>query len=695
MARAIAGHIPPFILEEVVTPLDPGLGIAQLRNHGPTAPDANLLYVAEAVVAALDDLGLAHALARALYRKALADDSFVCRIVPFIEDPGRAQQGAIAIRANTLSSRALRQFLDRTETKLCVVAATQADGSHELGTGFLVGPDLVLTAYHVLKTHIPRKLGGQAPPGPVQLFFDHYDGEPIADPAAQGIKARVVGLHADWLVASSGALPDDGLLDVTAEAAAAAAAADSLDFALIRLAGKIGLETRSAAGGERRSWVDLKSLGSPPGDEERIIIPQHPQGYPQRIDFGRLSTFLSLRDPSQTRMRYDTETQPGTSGAPCFNRNFEPVGLHNATYKPQGVTVANQAIRLARIVGLIEEHLPDPVDHSCRSPLWKVDSLDGEARGLFGREILLQWLESAGGEPPDSRAGRVYSAIGPVRRSGKTFSIDILREARRNASDRIVVLGTENGLIPEDVVDVIRAIAAELRIPQDDLRDMPPRPSIVLPENSQDGDKLSKWASEELPAWFDKLLHRNREVEVDRREEARRLRLSLQDNGFPVPPEVDRLADHPKPAREATHRWERIWIALDRLAEQRVSPEVKDLLVALMGGNLEERSVAPELRRMRWLLLGDSLGYAPGAATVETLDVLEIGWKHLALCVRHLAMSFGREVDDDMLVLLEVVFESTPDPAQTAQLEDPLLRLGKLQEIFGRTEPVMRRRVLS
>jgi hypothetical protein len=690
LAKAVAAHIPPFILDEVVAPLQTGLDLPQLRGMGPAAPDENARFVAREVVARVDDLNLARSLARALYRKALLDDGFVGKIVPFMEDPNAAQQGAIAVRANTLSSRELRTFLDRTESKLCVVAATQAGGTCKQGTGFLVGADLVLTAHHVLAEHIARKAQGLPAVGQVRLFFDHYDGDPIADPAPPRAKARPVELHRDWLVASSDALPRDGLLTPEQEALVAEAARANLDFALIRLAEKIGSETRSSAGGERRSWIDLRELGSSPPNDERIIIPQHPHGHPQRIDFGRLSSLLTGRDPSNTRIRYNTESEKGTSGAPCFNRNFQPVGLHNASYEPHGETIANQAIRLERIVELIGNHLPAPAAPASGTPIWKVKPIDGPEHGLFGRDILLDWLDLAVESAPGKRSERVYAAVGATRNSGKTFSIDILREHRRQSSDRIVVLGTNAGLIPRDVVDVIRAITAELRIPQSDLADMPPRPSAVLPSESQDGDKLAKWTSEEIPAWFDALLRRNREIKVDVREEARTLRAALRQQDFPVPAEVDATADEPLPREETRYLWDRVWIALDRLGEEDVSPEVKDLIVGLTGGKLEEAAVAPELRRLRWLLLGDALGFSTAAATIEPLDPLEIGWSEVADCVKHLYSSVGMELEGVQLRVFEPFFRVALRDDEKAEFDVSETRLKTLKNVFARVEPQIR-----
>jgi hypothetical protein len=61
-------------------------------------------------------------------------------------------------------------------------------------------------------------------------------------------------------------------------------------------------------------------------------------------------------DPSGTRVRYRTETAPGSAGAPCFDINWELVALHEGR-DSSGVNVG---VPISRIVRHLEEqHLVD------------------------------------------------------------------------------------------------------------------------------------------------------------------------------------------------------------------------------------------------------------------------------------------------------------------------------------------------
>jgi hypothetical protein len=121
---------------------------------------------------------------------------------------------------------------------------------------------------------------------------------------------------------------------------------------LLRLDQKVGLQPLKLSGGRRRrSWVELAQDTVPQGltAQDWIIIPQHPNGFPLKIDLGRYQEL----DQSGTRIRYSTNTSLGSSGSPCFNHQFKLVGLHNASVGPVTKRLANQAIRFDHIAALI------------------------------------------------------------------------------------------------------------------------------------------------------------------------------------------------------------------------------------------------------------------------------------------------------------------------------------------------------
>src|SRR5262249_12645484 len=148
-----------------------------------------------------------------IYRRRRSDDVLAASLLTFCakldvdEADGRtneALQASLALRATTMPTRRLREFLYENEGRVCVVAAGFGNPrTYDRGTGFLIGPDRVLTTYHTLFRHID---GGQARkplPGPLYAIFDHFDGEPIEDPEIPDAAWTRVAFHADWHLASS------------------------------------------------------------------------------------------------------------------------------------------------------------------------------------------------------------------------------------------------------------------------------------------------------------------------------------------------------------------------------------------------------------------------------------------------------------------------------------------------------------
>ena len=80
---------------------------------------------------------------------------------------------------------------------------------------------------------------------------------------------------------------------------------------------------------------------------ERINIIQHPRARRKEI---------AIHNNKVTRVRdvvlwYETDTDPGSSGSPAFNNDWELVGLHHAGWRNQGSdTATNEGIRISAIV---------------------------------------------------------------------------------------------------------------------------------------------------------------------------------------------------------------------------------------------------------------------------------------------------------------------------------------------------------
>jgi hypothetical protein len=308
--------------------------------------------------------------------------------------------------------------------------------------------------------------------------------------------------------------------------------AKRLDYALVRLSEPIGVYSRRASGGVRRGWFDLSAIvgNVTLARHDRIIIPQHPYGQPQRIDFGR----FDHADRSDTRIRYSTETGEGTSGAPCFNQNFRLVGVHNAAFRPSGVTIANQAVYFDVIAAKMFPHYAN-VNTAAPSLPWSVsDNLD-RPEVIIGRQKFLDWTNRGLSDEPAKRAERIYAAVALRPRCGKSFSLRILKASLRDNSEILVEFGTSLEKLPDNVTDFVSAFFNQLRIPLSELATMPPRPSPETTGGPAE-DKLNAWYSRVLPTWFDSILRRYGEWEADLRvEAAERVRLSQKQGHQPDP----------------------------------------------------------------------------------------------------------------------------------------------------------------
>jgi V8-like Glu-specific endopeptidase len=180
------------------------------------------------------------------------------------------------------------------------------------GTGFLVGPDLLLTNQHVLKT------------------ANHVE------------KASV---RFDYRVDSTGVVSSPGRLFKLDPSFYYSSDEKVLDYALVRVQGK-PLETITVADpnpslmdlvltGKHRGYLTLKSEFITENDRVNII--QHPEGKPMKAV---LTQNYVAGDMSKTRVQYVADTMEGSSGSPVFNQKWEVVALHHSgtPYPPEAVS---------------------------------------------------------------------------------------------------------------------------------------------------------------------------------------------------------------------------------------------------------------------------------------------------------------------------------------------------------------------
>jgi Trypsin-like peptidase domain len=706
LVTAIAEAVPGMTLREIVREQGVVDDFDELRKAVPQDPERAARQIVHEVMARYEAVQRLRNLVEGIWRRCQQDDRCYNLLVPFVTEltaPAAGQQAAIARRAHTLRGPELRRFMASIESKLCVIACVSGV-QRSLGTGVLVGPDLVLTAYHTLRAHIDNGQQRQVLGAALYAFFDHCDAGPIDDPEDPAITALRVPFAAHWLVAWCRDMPEEATIR-DATPAEVEALKNNLDFALVRLDVPIGNQSRDrATGGERRAWCELRAPQAYRADD-RIIIPQHPQGHAQQIDFGRYSEPGSKLDKSETRIRYNTETDDGTSGAPCFNQFYQFAGLHTAAFMPGGVAAGlNQAARGDRILHRLNGLLPAPAAAGPAAPdgaavpvattnlqpsrLWNAAAAQAAARPILGRKALLDWIARAGRDQLAGLEARVHIAAGAQPRSGRSFSTDILLAARRGAKKDVFVSLGNGDQIPATVEDFLRAVAYQLRLSATDLQSMPARPGLAtaLPGGAQalqsDADKLAKWTADDMPLWFARLLQQCRSYTVDVRAEAQQAAAGYSARGEDVPQFIRDMADAPAPQLETRSRWERCWIVLDNLQATPLSDELRVLLAGLIGARLTDAAIPEELRRLRWLFLGawpDSL--LGEAVSSEELLPLAINDNDMLETLRAYADGAQKSLDE---ATCRVLFRAQlRQPSNQAALNDPARRLALLQEMVA------------
>ena len=229
-----------------------------------------------------------------------------------------------------------RSRLAASEVRVCqVIVRGEAAGS-----GFLVGPQHILTNWHVTQT-----LGDQGSDG--MALFDHKRD-------TQGAvvhPGRPVPFAPDWKVASSGFAADP------VELSPEGPAMGLFDYALVHLsepAGSQGIGPDNS--GDPRGSFAIGARKTPISADEPLWV----LGHPATSDV-QLPLLLSFASPAGanlstnlTRLRYKINTKRGSSGSVVLDRNFDAVALHHF-----GGTKDNQGVPLELVIDDLRKQVAD------------------------------------------------------------------------------------------------------------------------------------------------------------------------------------------------------------------------------------------------------------------------------------------------------------------------------------------------
>jgi hypothetical protein len=284
--------------------------------------------------------------------KALARYGLAPTVV--IQKGGRAQLPRSTPVTNEAAERQVRALLPQLDMREWLSEALKNEervcrierNAVVLGTGFLVGPDTVLTNWHVIQGPIKSKTDNT---GIVCRFG--YRKRPNGQDEP-GVEVPLKVTFAEWHVDSSPKLSDEEEL-----AGVPAPTEDQLDHAVVRLERAFGSEptfTRALKDGTTengpvRGWVwvpaampPLAARAAPDKPGDPLFIIQHPRGEPLKVALDTNAVLVV----NPTRIRYTTNTDPGSSGSPCFNLRWSPVALHHIGDTEHEPAEFNQGIPL-------------------------------------------------------------------------------------------------------------------------------------------------------------------------------------------------------------------------------------------------------------------------------------------------------------------------------------------------------------
>lgn len=381
-----------------------GAVAAGIFDLGATGPEpAFRSDLAQRMIAALG-LEHAHAMLQRANTEALVDKT------AFWTDPGNLLPGIILGRR-----------------RLCRIETRDEMGDRVTGSGFLIGPSVVITNFHVIKDM------KNVPPEDLELSVRFDFSATTGKEQGNGV---VFGVADDWLIADSETGPlleEDYAWDIMTKRRAWLRDVNGfLDYAVIRLAGAPGLQ---------RGWYNLEKVAR---DAPNGLWVLHHPGTEQHTITGGKSVYA---EPGQTRIFHMATTAHGSSGGLALDQNGQPVGLHylglESTKAPPSER-HNKAINVAVSLAAIADDLRQKNKLSALTDTAELNLSAGCLAGglpVFGRRDYFRALGALWDGSKRVLRVHVTPYDTKVSRPGKSFSLDILQHFFAAPEHHYIVFG--------------------------------------------------------------------------------------------------------------------------------------------------------------------------------------------------------------------------------------------------------------
>lgn len=329
-----------------------------------------------------------------------------------------------------------------------VLIKNHTTGRYEFkGSGILIGPNLFLTAWHVVASlfntagssgYHPNNINS----GDLVIDFDDFTVRNERTYAWQPQETRRVDVNTKkWCEIFSPCHPQElsrtlpnPLTDLN----------NFWDYCIIRLAENIG---------DERRYATLYHEAEVPITNGDVYIFHYQAGLPLNYSDGLIVNTEppNLNAIPKFRFLHCANTDEGSSGGPCFDKTFTLFGLHQGEWmnSPGGLQ-ANRGIPIVRI----HEHYRKNAPMKLESQIWRLSETKGSLPVIGCDDFKEALLKSVLLSLPK------FFIISGAKGSGKSFRIEVLDTVLADGNNLKVILNAES-LSKMGVVELVTKICDE------------------------------------------------------------------------------------------------------------------------------------------------------------------------------------------------------------------------------------------